>query len=552
MPTDFRQYQDPGVYVESAPFPTVPAGRLSPTVVALVGDTQRYRTFSEVVRLTTAAPSQLTKEGIDRSTITVANRLTGVAYASSAVGRITAGVNSSGNLTVAVDSGASVPTPTFSILVDGEEMSVTGISGSTWTVSRAQGGTSASAHLAGAVVNLVATGDFGINAQGGEDGIIGGSDDTTTVQITPTGSGITSGDYAVISYQYTDPGYYAVTTLRSFDAVKDAYGAPFDDSGAINSEIALGALLAFKNGAERVVCVPVEAAGATATDEEFEDAIDKLNDERAVNVVVPLTGSLPVLDYAKAHCAAAAVQNILRRAFVGMDGVASSGLTADDVADQAVSLASMRVTLVAPTVLELDSGARTPLRVGGQYLAAAVAGLQARLAPQEPLTHKEVYGFYDFTNASAQDTLLMQQSGVTVLYKRRDGRMRIKHGLTTKTLREDPVYGNVYTQEISVITAQDRLHDLVQDMLVNSALIGSVITDQTPAMAVASVQGALEIAKGSRLINSYQGLKYRFRSDDPTAIEIRFEYKPTLPLNYIEVVFSLDTTSGETSFVTVA
>lgn len=550
---DFRGYQDPGVYIEALPVPLIVSPSISGTVIGLVGDTQRFRTASESVRLVSSASTQLLKTGIDVTTIVVKNRFTGATYSSSVIGRLNTAVGSS-DTTISVIESGTPPTTPFDIIVDSERMTVTNRTNSsgniwTYTVTRGVGGSTAAAHLSGAVVNTATAGDYTVSVQGGVDGLIGGPDDLTSIGITPSGSSIASGDYVNVSYRYTDTTYYDITPYRDYASLRDAYGEPFDSSGLINSELSLGAYLAFANGADVVYAVPVQASGSVPSDAEFQTAIDALLTEDDVNVVVPLTGSTTVINYVKTHCEVSALsQDIYRRAFVGLDGTAAN-VTVSTIISRAETLASERVSLVAPAVIEFDWGGNEPARIGGQYLAAAVAGRQASLPAQEPLTRKTIIGLSGIPDqALKSDILDMQQSGVLVVYQRRDGVMYVKHGLTTKTARKAPINGNLYTQEVSIVTARDRLRELIRRELDNSGVIGSAIDDMTPDIVLGVVTGALETSKQTGLINDYANLSYVFPSGSPTTMDISFVYKPTLPLNYIQVRFAFDTTTGQVQF----
>lgn len=549
---DFRGYHDPGVYIEVLPPPLVASPTISGTVVALVGDTQRFRTGAETIRVVSSAPTQLQKMGVDISSIVVTNRFTGATYTSAVIGRLNGNITAVAT-TISVTESATPPATPFDILVDSEQMTVTArsnTSGNIWsyTVTRGVNSTTATTHLSGAVVNTATVGDYAVHVQGGDDATIGGSDDLTSIGLTVSGSTITSGDYVNVTYRYTDPTYYAVAQYRDYGSLRDAYGEPFTTSGTINSPLSLGAYLAFANGADVVFAVPVQASGSTPTNSEFTTAIDSLLAEEQVNVVVPLTGSAGVISALKTHCEVSAIaQDIYRRGIVGLDGTASS-VTVSNLISQAESLASERMTLVAPAVLTFDWGGE-PVSVGGQYLAAAVAGRQASIPAQEPLTRKTIVGFSDIPNQPPKTSILsMQESGVLVVYRRRDGVMYVKHGLTTKTARKSPINGNIYTQEISIVTARDRLRELIRNELDESGVVGSAIDDLTPDIVMGVVGGSLEHAKDSGLISDYSGLSYTFPSGSPSTMEITFMYKPTMPLNYILVRFAFDTTNGQVSF----
>jgi hypothetical protein len=105
----------------------------------------------------------------------------------------------------------------------------------------------------------------------------------------------------------------------------------------------------------------------------------------------------------------------------------------------------------------------------------------------------------------------------------------------------------VYSREISIQAASDRLHDLLYDSLVDSDIIGGILDDTAPDSVVASVSGALDVAVQDELIQSYGNIAYQIPIDAPTTILVRFSYRASLPLNVIIVQFSIDTTTGQIS-----
>jgi hypothetical protein len=203
------------------------------------------------------------------------------------------------------------------------------------------------------------------------------------------------------------------------------------------------------------------------------------------------------------------------------------------------------MVIVAPSVFRFYEGNTASfVNLGGQYAAAAVAGLHAAQAVQEPLTRKNIVSFYEIPTQLTAGTLVeLQRQGILVLHQHRNGSIGIRHGLTTV----GPT-GNKYTQEISVVAGKDRLHQLLQDTLDNQGLVGSLIEETTPDFVEGTVVGALEVAKDSRLIADYTNVNWRLPIGTPTVIEIRFEYQPSMPLNYVLVKFALDTDTGNVSF----
>lgn len=371
--------------------------------------------------------------------------------------------------------------------------------------------------------------DFEIDQQVGEDATLDTRDDTHTIARVG-GSTIADGEFVTVSYQYTDPDYFDLYRFVDYDDVREFYGEPFD-SGAVNSPLSLAALLAFRNGASEIFTVAVDTG-------DFQSAVDLLVDEPRVNVIVPVSGDTADHDIVDAHIQQMEFNGDFRRAFVGLDGTAATvGQT--ELEQSSSTHDSVRMIVIGPGVFRYRLSSTELVELGGQYLAAAVGGLHAGLLPQEPLTRKSVVRVADIPN-QVTDTVLRElgRNGVTMVVQNRRGRVFVRHGVTSK---QNP---NVYEREISVQAARDRLHSLIQETLDNSSLVGSPYTTGTPDLVMATVQSGLETAKGSVLIRDYGDLKWKTPDGQPTTVEVRFLYQPTLPLNYIQVIFALDTTTG--------
>ena len=427
--------------------------------------------------------------------------------------------------------------------VEGERMLVTSASGSTpqtLTVVRGVGGTTARSH--GAVHAYENAGvDYSVRIGSGADATYETNDDTLSLSIVDV-SRIPDGTAVSVTFTATDASQFGAALFDDFDTVRDKYGTPFSDDGStIESPISLAAQLAFANGATQLVLVASNPDDANP----IQSAIDKLSFEQSVNSLAVLSSAPADLSYAKGHVGEMSQQGLLRRAFIGFDGSAGFS-TPSDFISTAQEMNSERVSLVGPAKFKLDNGTTTPLTIAGYYAAAAVAGLQAGLTPQEPLTRKQVYGFVGVADQASQaDIFSMQSKGVLVVYEDRFGRLVVKHGLTTDM-------STVYTREISVVTARDRLRDFILETLEGGELIGSAQTAETPNLVMAAVNSALEESVRQGLIFDYNDVKFRFPiASNPTLIEVRFSYKPTLPLNYIHVQFSIDTSAGTVEFQSI-
>lgn len=399
--------------------------------------------------------------------------------------------------------------------------------------------------------------DYYVNNDLGE--IESGSDDITILNavsggrlapLNSEGNVVTSSERVEISAYSSDAGQFTVESFTDLDNIRSKYGSPIAISNngtlGINSNLTLAAQLALRNGASQVYCINV----GTNDFEGFSEAIDKLAGFDEINTIVPITiglsetDTVSVFNKLRQFCTEQANLGNLLRAFVAVDGNAIAW-SAPDYISVAQSIASSRISLVAPSLFTLQTSSGK-ISAGGPFVAAALAGLQASLGAQIPLTRKEldrsVYSIEDtFTRT---EMLQLQSGGVLVLFQDRNGMVAVRHGLTTDM-------SSVYSQEVSVVTARDRLRDLFYDSLETSGILGSPITTNTQELVVSNVIGALEFAKRATLIFDYADVKYRIPTSNPTAIEIRFAYRPTMPLNYVLVQFSVDTSNSSVTFQSV-
>lgn len=442
-----------------------------------------------------------------------------------------------------VTSTESLTTDTY-IEVDGERMFLTtatagtGVNEQILTVVRGVSGTRATTH---GTSNFFATSGahFFLKRNVGEDETLATTDDRMSIGI--IGESIADAEFVDVYFLKSDEEKFMPTLVDRMDAVIEKYGAPFLASGGVNSPLALGAQMAFANGAQRLVLLQVEA-----DDTDWSEAIDVLERETSVTTVVPLTDDDTILRAFAANANQLASQSVLRRTIMGYDGVTQTLTSAAFVA-AATSFYDDRVTVVSPGKFTVVTGraSRQITDVPGFYAAAALAGLHASLSPQEPLTRKQLYGISSIPNQDSLTNIITQQSkGVTVIYQDRLGRIIVKHGLTTNT-------SNLYTKEISIVVSRDRLQSYIEDTLNRGNLVGSAMTSRTPTLILGAVTGALETAMAQGLINDYSNVMYRVPESNPTVVEVRFMYKPILPLNYIYVQFTLDTATGSLEFTTV-
>lgn len=497
---DFSTYTRPGVYIDAGSTPTVAQVGVAPSVICLIGEGVGYHTFTETVSFGTGVSAvRLTKNGINPSSIVVTGYVADPSV-----------------------SGQAIP-KTFAADVAGSPVTVKDYN--------------ASQDISGGVANSITT----LNKSSGST-------------MTPTYPNVT------VSYRYTDADYYGLHEFSDFTSFQSAYGPAQDAvTGAIISPLSYAAQIAMTNGANQIFAIALSGTGTPQ--QQFADAYMLLsNSTTTVNLVVPLWRGVTdavvlggMVQTLNAALLADANSAVLRMAIVGLDQNYAGSATA--LATLAKQTPSNRIVMPWPNKFSTFNGYSTStMTVDGFYMAAALAGLMSTRAAQEPLTKKYPQGFSGLPVAIQQglgkaDKDMLASSGVCVIETDRNGRLQVRHGLTTN------YGGGVFTREISLVRQQDALYGLVQDSLDNAGLAGTAITANTPLQVKSIVSGALERAKSTGLIVDYTGLVVREQvapSGDPTVIEVRFAYKPSYPLNYVLVSFSVDTSTGDSTLISPA
>lgn len=400
--------------------------------------------------------------------------------------------------------------------------------------------------------------DYTLTVGAGADGNIGTTTDNT-LSITRVGTGgIPDGSVVYVSYRYTDADYYSPLRVRDFDDVQDAFGPPLNiETGEIVSPLSFAAKVAFENGASQVVLVPTTGTATATTRAELTSGYNKLVALYDVNVVVPLPVGITGNEAApgdtynvgidlRSHLTTQQNEGLFRLGILGFEKTATiNPVTAVG------NFRSNRVVMAWPNRLHyFHSYSNQTIEVAGYYLAAAYAGRLASLPVQMPLTKKQVSGFTGIP-ASLRQTMTTSQKntwsdqGIALTEVARDGRLVVRHGTTTQRT-------NIQTREISLVRAKDALINLLQETVDSAELVGTYIDEDTPQRVKGVIGGVLEAAKTSDVIVEYTGLKIRQLPGDPSVMEVKFQYRPAYPLNYIVVSFSINTSTGETTVLDLA
>lgn len=392
--------------------------------------------------------------------------------------------------------------------------------------------------------------------------------------VTRVGAGaIADGRVVNVTYTYVSATYYVPTRLSDMGSVETRYGPAYTADGtAVNSTLSYAAAIAFENGASEVVCQPLftlatpgdpntaqgqpnaTQAAATAT---WQDTLFSLRDIEDINVIVPLIGqSMTNVDDARQLAILSVVQDHVKYmkdndqyivALLGEDSSAASTVAqkttlrahavslgaryGGDLAEQTVLVSPSRFVRSLPLLGQ-------SVFVGGQYVAVAVAGLLAANDVSTALTRKPLSGFNAVADPRQKlDKNADAQVGLMVI-EQRGAAVRIRHSITLDT-------SSTERNELSVVRAKHRVVESVRDTL-DTQIIGHVIADgNAPLVVRAAVISVLEQLRQDRDIVSYSEVESRAVTLDPSKVEVRFSYRPAFPLNYINVKFALDLTTGD-------
>jgi len=396
------------------------------------------------------------------------------------------------------------------------------------------------------------------------------------VTITRVNEGdIAFNDEVVISYNYADLSYYSPQIFQDYDTLTSVYGNPFDLSATtpvINSHVAVAARVAFSNGATQIMVVPTDPSigddESGAYSNQLVDAYNKIESDYRVSVLVPLlvdgyitdngegpftsntTNLSAFINDIKSHLASTEANGYGRIAVIG----GPTNLDQEYVGEDSIASdsSSKRIVVAYPNRLNLSVDSGKTLEVGGYYLAVAYGALLVSGKVNRGLTKRQISGFYSFPQSIIQEMTTafkdsLSKNGVSVTELDRLSRKTVRHGVTTDT-------SALNYREISLVRTADTLYQMLYTGIEAADLIGQPITLDTTLSIKGIVSGILERAKGDETIIGWQDLLVRQQATplgDPTVIEVKFAYRPAVPLNYISVKFKIDLNSGSVTTTAV-
>lgn len=582
MAIDFTTYQPPGIYTENLGGPQLAVRSSVPTAVAIFGRAVGYETYRESVKISpdvvvdgdtvgalsgssATNPPTLAKSGIQVVTGTPVGVIDFNVDVSGAVESPIEKKDANGD--VVLDENGD---PVFSLSLSTGTGSVPGdlVHLINQTVPSENGlyryvvATPATVPATARLVPVVDTfrvinpttgvayyngSDYTIEQVPfeGEDGGTG-RDNKYAIRRVPGGA-IQPGKVVQLVYRHTDTAYYNVRSLYDYDDVRDLYGEPFNSDGSIRSEVTLAAKFAILNGASNLLTCAVDTEmvnedGEALTIEEcYSRTLDKFLDESQAAVIVPANGSDYLHSLVKSHVEQQSEMKFERRAIVGFDG--ASGRVPSSLRQAAAqTLSSSRVAMVSPSQFDYFSPELgRNVRLGGHMVAAAIAGVSVSQIAAMPLTRKNIDGF---TGPTVEDTVregekVVESSvGLMVVERTRRGQVQVRHGVTTDMT-------DLLTSEWSITGQQDVMVYRIRDYLEADGLIGMPIYDTTLVQVKASAEAALVSLERDGVIVGHQNLKVRQLALNPDVVEVRYEWKPAYPLNYIIVRYSVEVMTGD-------
>jgi hypothetical protein len=388
---------------------------------------------------------------------------------------------------------------------------------------------------------------------------------TTALFRVSTSTALPEGGQVTITYNYADVTYYQPQLFTNFPAVTNAYGQPLvttppttPNTSQVANPLSYAAQIAFSAGANQLICVALNPADGQLQ-QQLIAAYGKVAATYDATLIVPVFPDYLGGDAGGSNVAqfALSLAQDLAGSCIGASGngyprIGFFGLPADySESDMPItaftsSVASLRLVVPYPEVLQAyNPVTRLTFNISACYLAVALAAMLSALPVNTGLTGQSVPGFAGITASEAQlmTPAFMNSAaaaGACVVFQNRSGALAVRHGVTTDM-------SALNTREISIIRQGDALLVALQTGLDNSGLIGTPITANTVATVQGAIVSILQQAVLQGTILAYTNLtvsQNTYPAGDPTIISASFTYAPSVPLNYIQVTYAIDLTTG--------
>lgn len=395
---------------------------------------------------------------------------------------------------------------------------------------------------------------------------------------------IADGADVYVNFTYTPGDYFNGLRFTNLNDVERRYGPAYKTvnrviTSEIESPLTLAANLAFENGASEVVIQPLfvlngntkEAPTNTeiANGDAWRDSLESLRAVEGIGTIVPVVGQTKQYDYGQSTAVSLTDQAMLSiletvqdhihyqqvnndQYIVGVFGedgtdapAGSSYATSDTLRVHAQILKSRyngshaeSVVLLSPSQFDrsLPTGT-SAVQLGGQYAAAAIAGMIASRPVSSTLTRKFISGFNSVLVSRNKSEKIADSSNGLFVIEQVGRAIQVRHAITLDD-------SNSARQELSVVRAKHKVINSLR-ATIDTQIIGQIVADNNAALVVASaVADTLSILVNDGDIVEFGNVQSRIVTLSPTVIEVRFAYRPSFPVNYVDIAFSIDLTGG--------
>lgn len=388
-----------------------------------------------------------------------------------------------------------------------------------------------------------------------------------------------------VTYKYTPLDYWDAKIWYDVASIQDRFGPKYNDAQTIvNSPITLAAEIAFANGANSVIIQPVfyqntSTAQKTApTNDQIANDGDgsgttwtaTLNALRTVDnvgILVPVIGqddtyTVSTKDNSIANIGNSVITSIFQKiaghvvyqqqnndqyiiAVFGEDGTNNTShatqaiLQADAVTLQSINGGdyNQNFVLISRSKFTRATPNGSSLALGGQYAAAAIAGMLISRPVQQTLTRKNIIGFSAVTDVRSKAQMIDDSKKGLFVIQQNGSAVQVRHAITTDI-------STVAKSELSVVRTKAYMINSLRKTI-DEQIIGKVVSDNNAPLVVASaISGVLTTMVSDGEIVNFSNLQAKFLTGNPTAIDVRFSYLPAFPINYVQIGFSVDLTTG--------
>lgn len=331
-------------------------------------------------------------------------------------------------------------------------------------------------------------------------------------------------EYAKVSADYTPKFYF---TLQ---AVTNDYGPVIS-----STSIPTACSLAFQNGAA-VVCVCQENPADGSPVAQVQQALNKLLSTQNISIVVSLEGThnAQLISAIKQHVdiASSTINRLERTAMIGYEGVFSDtdmlnlALAANDKRIVSINQSATTNTMIIGT----DTNASV---VGGQYLAAALAGVRCNPSfdVAQPMTREIISGIVTSNTLTQAEKSLLVNQGVCMI-DNVSGVPKVLFGTSTD-------FSTVANQLFQVTQIMDYVAQTLRGLL-DPIFIGQKLLSTTPSQIQTVTAATLTTIQNSTIIVSFTPPVATVDPTVPTQIDLQVGVQPTLEVDVIFITLGLN------------